>query len=264
MICVVRMRGLDLVAFAIFASIMLGSASAYMNVTYINTTIILNRNNSAHVIEVFSLYISNSSISQYNTSRQAINLTLSGWQKVLNTNLLVEHVLSPVSSIYAFDFLPGPVQTTANGGIAQIVISYNVRNITSEKVIAPRKFLYNFNNTFFNFVHTPYGEALPQNARLNIIVPANAKLASVYPLPDYPYINFVSNSTNSTMFSWYRGEPLAKFTFSYIVTESLGDEVAGYFGRIYGMYSAQLYMAAIIIIVAIGAYLYIKVVKSRA
>ncbi|MEM0086683.1 MAG: hypothetical protein QW774_00105 [Candidatus Micrarchaeaceae archaeon] len=257
------MKGLELAAFAVFAVMIFGSASAYMNVTYLNTTITLNRNNSAHVIEVLSLYISNSSISQYNTSRQAVNLTLGNWQKVLNTNLLVEHILSPVSSVYNFNFLPGPVQIVPNGGVAQIVMSYEVRNITSERVVAPRRFLYTFNNTFFNFMHTPYGEALPPNARLNIIIPPNSKLVSVYPLPDYPYINFVSNSTNSTMFSWYRGEPLAKFTFSYIATESLGTEVTDYFGRIYNAYSAQLYMAAIIIVVAIAAYMYIKVVRAR-
>ena len=82
---------------------------------------------------------------------------------------------------------------------------------------------------------------------------------SIYPEPDYPYPNFVGNYNNATMFSWYAGEPLSKFTFSYIVTQSLQDEVISYFSGVYATYTQQIYLLAIILAGVLSVYIYAKV-----
>lgn len=228
---------------------------ALINVTYVNTTVILSHNTTGKVVEVLNLYLSsNVSVSQYLQDRAAINLTLSEWQKALNTNLLVEHILNPESSIYGFDFLPGPVTTVGNTGIAQITMRYYVSNVTTVREIAPRKFEYTFNSNVFNFVHTASGEALLQDGRLNIILPAGSQVLSIYPLPDYPQISFLGNYTNDTLFSWYAGEPLSKFTFTYVVTQSLGQEVISYFQSLLTVYRAWFYAFIFAAIIIIAAY----------
>ncbi len=246
---------------ALIYAVMLGMllimpiAHAYINVTYINTTVILGPNATGKVVEVLSLYLSsNVSINQYMQDRAAINLTLSGWQKALNTNLLVEHILNPTSSVSGFAFLPGPVTTVGTAGIAQITMSYYVGNITSVKEIAPRKFEYTFNDNVFNFIHTASGEALPQSGRLNLIIPTGSQVLSIYPLPDYPSISFLGNYTNDTIFSWYAGEPLSKFTFAYVVTQTMGQEVLSYFGSLLTVYRVELFAFIFIVIVIVAAY----------
>ncbi len=228
---------------------------ASINVTYINTTVILSQNTTGKVVEVLNLYLSNNvSVSQYTQDRAAINLTLSEWQKALNTNLLVEHILNPKSSVHGFEFLPGPVTAVGNTGIAQITMSYFVSNITTVNEIAPRKFEYAFNNSVFNFIHTASGESLPQAGRLNIIIPVGSQLLSLYPLPDYPQINVLGNYANATQFSWYSGEPLSKFTFTYIITQTLGGEVLSYFHDLSTVYKPEFYAFIFIVILIIAAY----------
>lgn len=229
--------------------------NAFINVTYVNTTVVLGQNASGKVVEVLNLYLSsNVSVNQYLQDRAAINLTLSEWQKALNTNLLVEHILNPKSSVYGFAFLPGPVTTVGNAGIAQITMRYYVNNITTVREIAPRKFEYTFNNSVFNFVHTASGQSLPQAGRLNIIIPTGSQILSIYPLPDYPQISFLGNYTNATLFSWYAGEPLSKFTFTYVVTQTLGGEVLSYFHNLSTIYKPEFYAFIFIVILIIAAY----------
>ncbi len=241
---------------AIFSIMLL--SSAYMNVTYLNTTIILNNDTSAHVIEIVSLSISNSSIQQYNHDRDAINLTISDWQKALDTNILVEHILNPVSSVSKFTFLPGPIMYNGNGDIANLEMNYYVSNITTANQIAPRKIEYQFDNKVFNFIHAASGQALPENARLNIILPQGAEIVSLYPLPDYPQLSFIGNYSGTHYLSWYSGEPLAKFSLSYILTQSMQEEVAGFFNNIIFNYTAYIYLALIIIVIIGIAYLLVK------
>jgi len=234
---------------------------AYFNVTYLNTTVILQKNTSAHVIEVITLYISNSSLNQYTQDRQAINLTLSDWQSALGTNLLFEHILNPQTSISRFTFLPGPVVRYGNSGTALLTMNYYVANVTTVSNIAPRKFEYTFNSKVLNFMHTASGEALYPNSRLNIIIPSGSQIVSIYPSPDFPQPSFAGNYSGVTMFSWFSAEPLAKFSFSYIVTESLESEVSNYFAGIFNNYKLELYLSVLIIIALIIIYLYIKVVR---
>ncbi len=251
------MVALKILIYTILLSVFLieSIVHAYINVTYLNTTVVLGTNSTGKVVEILSLYLSNNiSINQYLQDRAAINLTLSDWQRALNTNLLVEHILNPSSSVSNFTFLPGPVTTEGDAGIAQIIMSYYVHNITTVKEIAPRKFEYTFNDNVFNFMHTASGEALPLNARLNIIIPSRAQVVSIYPLPDYPSVNVFGKYTNESFFSWYAGEPLSGFTFTYIVTQSLGQEVTSYFGMIFSKYRIDLFAFVLLIIIAIAVY----------
>ncbi|MGI0141147.1 MAG: hypothetical protein ACREBF_00645 [Candidatus Micrarchaeales archaeon] len=239
------------------------SVNAYLNVTYLNTTIVLNTNGSAHVVEALNLYVSNSSIAQYQQDRQAINFTLSNWQKALNTNLLVEHILNPKSSVYGFTFLPGPLNYALFNASAQLTLSYYVNNVTTISTIAPRKFEYSFNNSVFNFVHTASGQSLPQIAKLNIIVPRGAQIVAIYPVPDSPKLSFIGNYTGSTEFSWYSGEPLSTFTFQYIITQSPGQEVSSFFSNVYTSYSSILFIIITVVVVLVLVYLYIRVSNSK-
>ncbi|MDE1845930.1 MAG: hypothetical protein KGH53_01450 [Candidatus Micrarchaeota archaeon] len=239
------------------------SVNANFNVTSLNTTLILNTNGSAHVVEALTLYISNSSIAQYQQDRQAINFTLTNWQAALNTNLLVEHILNSKSSVYGFTFLPGPVAYSGTSGNAQLTLSYFVNNVTSVKTIAPRKFLYTFNDAVFNFVHTASGQSLPQIGKMNIIVPKGSQIVSIYPVPDFPALSFISNYTGSTTFTWISQTPLSAFSFSYIITESPGQEVAAFFGTLYTNYSALLFLLVAIVLLALVAYLYLRVSNTQ-
>jgi len=257
------MRKVLLLSVLALLAVMIQPVHAYFNVTYINVTVMPELNGSAHVTETYNLYITGPSVNQYNSYRQAINFTISSWQQALGISTLTEHIINPKSSIYGFEFLPGPLQYSGTSATAQLLMSYYVNNVTIINETAPRKFDYSFNDYVFNFAHTASGTALPADARLNIIIPKGAKVVSAYPLPDYPPTSFIGNYTGKTEFSWYSQEPLSKFTFSYIVTQSLGDEVMSYFSRIYSSYALVLYALLVILVVGVVAYLYIKVVNPK-
>ncbi len=240
-----------------------GSLSAYMNVTYLNTTVILNQNTSARVVEIFSIYVSNSSVSQYIQDRQAINPTVTSWQQALNTNLLVEHILNPMSSVYNFKILPGPIQPSLNGGNAKLEISYYVSNVTGAMQIAPREFMYSLNDSVFNYLHTASGEALPVNARLNIILPQGASIVSLYPLPDYPQFSFIGNYSGISEVSWFSGEPLSNLSLKYVTYQSLETEVLQYFSGVYSQYSLEIVIAAAAA-VALYIFFYVRKISGRS
>ncbi|MDE1825013.1 MAG: hypothetical protein KGH61_04870 [Candidatus Micrarchaeota archaeon] len=247
----------------LLAALLLPSVNAYFNATYLNTTVVLNPNNSAHVVESVNLYISNTSFTQYAQDRQAINFTLSNWQNAVNTNLLVEHILNPKSSVYGFTFLPGPITSYGTFGDAQLTLSYYVKNITTSSEISPRRFEYTFNNSVFNFLHTASGQTLPANARLNIIVPSGAQIVAIYPVPDSPRLSFISNYTGSTTFSWYSADPLSSFTFSYILVQTPGQEVSKFFSNIFSNYSDLIFLLAGALVLVLLVYLYIRVSNAK-
>jgi hypothetical protein len=233
---------------------------AYLNVTYLNTTVILSKNTSAEVVETLLVNMSNSSIGQYLQDRQSINLTLSDWSTVLHTNLLIQHIFNPNSSIAGFTFLPGPIiNNYGQGAQALLTMRYVAYNITTVQNIGPRKFVYTFDSAALNFEHTQSGEALPQNARFNIIIPKDTSVVSVYPEPDFPYPNFIGNYNNDTVFSWYEGEPLSEFSFSYLSTQSLQNEVTTYFSNLYENFTQQIYLLIIILASIFAVYVYVKV-----
>ncbi len=254
------MRTLGVFAFALLSLLLVSNAYAYYNITYTNTTVILNNNQSAHVIEQFSLFVSNASLSQYASNRNAVGVSLSYWQKIIYTSTLQEHIVSSAHSIYGFEFLPGPLVTIGNNGSAVLTMNYYINNITSVMNTAPRKFEYSFNNTFFNFENTANGQTLPYNTRLNLIVSKGDQVVTLYPLPDSPGAGFAGNYTNVTEFSWYSGEPLSSFSFSYITTQSLQNEVVSYFTGIYTNYTTLVYIAVLAIIVFVGVYIYRKTI----
>ncbi|MGC8676373.1 MAG: hypothetical protein ACP5T3_02560 [Candidatus Micrarchaeia archaeon] len=211
---------------------------AYFNVTSLTTNVYLGNSTSAQVSETLQIFISNSSISSYLQDRAAVNQTLGNWQKVLGTKLLMQHIFNPKSSIANFTLLPGPVEMHGNNASTSITMSYVAENVTTVSGIGPRQFLYTFNDSCFNFRHTASGEALFPNATLNIILPKGAKLdLPVYPIPDYPY-----NYANATQLSWFEGEPLNSFRLSYTITESLQQEVIGFFTHMYPQHAAVVYV----------------------
>lgn len=236
----------------------ISNSYAYYNLTNINTTIILNANQSSHVVEQFTFYISNASISAYQQNRDAIGLTLTDWQKVLFTSNLQENILGNGHSFYKFEFLPGPLIMVPNGGYATMTMNYYVNNITTIKNIGPRKFEYTFNDNSFNFQQEASGQILPVNTRLNIIIPGGSDVLSVYPLPDVPKPNFIDNYTNQTEFSWYAGEPLSQFSFQYVIIESPETEVLDYFQGVYQKYYELIYALIVIAIIVFALYFYRK------
>ncbi len=253
--------GADILAMAFVIATL--ALNATMTVEYLNTTVVLNQNTSAHVVEILYLQVSNDSMAQYIQDRQAVNLTISNWQQVLNTDLLVQHILNAHLGMYDFTFLPGPIRTVPNGGIATLVFDYYVRNVTTVKQVAPRKFSYSFNDSVFNFMHIASGQALPPNARLNIIVPKGTQVLAAYPLPDNPLISIIGNFSGQNTFSWYSGEPLEKFTFTYLVTQSLEQEVVTYVSQLYSSYSLVIFIV-VVAAIALGAiYLYTSLASPK-
>jgi hypothetical protein len=233
---------------------------AYFEVLKLNTTVTLSTNTSGKVVEVLTLFVSNSSIQQYKADRAALNLSLNNWNSELGTTLLTPHILNPRSSISNFTFLPGPVLIVGtSGGEATLTMSYIANNITYIKPIGPRRFEYFFNSSALNFEHTASGEQLFSNARLNMIIPNSASILSVYPSPDYPTPNLNGQYGNATMFSWYYSETLSKFVFNYVVTESLQAEVTNYFTNLYEKYSGIIYAVVIIAVALLVFYIYKKV-----
>ena len=217
---------------------------------------------SARVVESLDLYVSNSSVNQYQQSRNAVGQDLSTWQKILYTTTLTEHILNQRSGVQDFQFLPSALTTANNGGTAVLTMEYTVSNITSMKIIAPRTLEYSFNNSVFNFEHTGSGQQLPPNTRLNIIVPSGASIINAYPIPDYPSLNLISNYNNDTLFSWYSQEQLSSFSFVYVTKETLQKEVESYFSGVYSKYSLLIYVLIVLCAVLLAIYIYIKLSQA--
>jgi hypothetical protein len=167
------------VLLSMFACIMLILGSPIANASYtvrnLNVTVTLNQNRSAQVTELLQVSISNASVSQYLTNRVALNLTLSNWQALIGP-LLTQHIISPSSSVYNFKFLPGPVTSQNGQHTANIILAYDVNNVTVVNETAPRVFNYKFNPKVFNFEHGVSGEILNQNTTLTIIMPPGSSI----------------------------------------------------------------------------------------
>ncbi len=248
-------------AFLVTSMLMLlpSIANASYTVKNLNVTITLNTNTSASVTEILSMSISNESVNQYSTNRAALNLTLSGWQQLIGP-LLVEHVINPNSSIYDFKFLPGPVVSQNGQHNANMILAYDVKNVTFVSQIAPREFQYRFNPKVFNFEHGVSGEVLNPNASLNIILPQGGTIVSVYPIPDVPVFAFANQYKNVTAISWLYGEPLSKFTLVFDIRQSIPAEVEGFFSAIYvelGIFTYVIIAGAIILLIL---YIYRKAI----
>lgn len=237
-----------------------GTAHSSYTVTAINTTVTLNTNTSAEVIEVLNVSISNTSVKQYSSDRVALNLSLSDWQSLIGPSL-VQHIINPHTGVSDFKFLPGPLENEQYGGRADIIMSYVVKNVTTVSEPSPRKFLYSFNPSVFNFEHGVSGEILPQNSTLNIVLPPGAQILSVYPIPDSPVYGFAKNYQNASEFSWFYGEPLSKFTLNFVVTEGLEEEVFGFLSAIYQRLGVLAYIIIAIAIISFVAYTYYRATK---
>lgn len=246
-----------LVVASLLAIMLQGYGYASYAVTNLNTTVVLNANTSAQVTEVLTVHVSNSSVNQYQTDRIALNLTLSTWQGLIGP-LLVQHIINPKSGVYNFKYLPGPLVPDYDGGTAKLIMSYYVNNVTTVKQTAPREFVYSFNKNVFNFEHAASGEVLPPNTTLNIIIPNGAQISTVYPVPDSPVANFTTGYSNTTKFSWFDGEPLSKFSFVFIIHESLSKEVETFFSGVYAALGIFSYVIIGLVIAGFIAYAYFK------
>ena len=249
------MRAVSLLIAILALAPLAGLANATYNVTGINVNIYLNTNTSAHISETIELAISNQSITQYQTNRVALNLTLSQWQQLVGSQL-TEHVINPRGSAYNFVLLPGPVIPSGNTYKADIILSYDVHNVTVVNQTSPRVFVYTMKSNDFNFQHGASGQVLGPHTVLNITVPQGSQIKSIYPLPDYPTYGITNNYTNVTTLSWFYGEPLSKFSLVFAVNQSIRDEVSGFFSKVYhvlGIYS-YLLIAAVIALFVLYVY----------
>ena len=92
-----------------------------------------------------------------------------------------------------------------------------------------------------------------------MFLPIGAKVVlPIYPTPDYPLANY----TNATEFSWFEAEPLNKFQFSYVVTESLQQEVTRFFANVYYRHRFAVVVFFIFLIVCVAFVAY-RVVRGR-
>jgi len=253
-----NLNRLAMLAPLIIALLFLSYGYASYTVTNLNTTIALNKNNTAQVTELLDVVVSNASISQYQTDRVALNLTLSTWQALIGPKL-VWHVLNSRLGVQNFRFLPGPLVMTSGGnGKTVLLMLYSISNVTTVEQIAPRAFMYTFNSSVLNFEHTQIGVVLPKNTTLNIILPRGSIIGQVYPIPDAPANSFSNNYKNITKLSWYNGEPLSKFSLTYEIHESLGDEVIGFFVGVYNILGVFSYILVALVIIGLILYTYFK------
>ena len=245
-------------AIALFSIALLAPlSSASYTVTNLNVTVNLNANTSARVTELLTVYISNVSLGQYSSDRLALNLTLSEWESLIGP-LLVQHILNTKSGVYDFKLLPSSVTRYGSGGVAYILMSYSVLNVTSVNQTGPREFSYSFNPEVFNFEHGISGEVLTQNTTLNIVPPPGFAVTSVYPVPDSPSSGFTDNYANATELSWSQQEPLSKFVLDYTINESLQAEVTNFFASIYDALGIFTYVLIALAIAFFVLYTYFR------
>ncbi len=227
------------------------------NVTQLNVTVYLNSSTTAHVTELLTVMVSNESYVQYNTSRLARNLTLSEWQ-VLIGPLLTQHLLNPRTGISSFSFIPSPITPHYGYGIADMLLTYNVQNVTFINQTGPRTFLYRFNPAVFNFNPSASGQILMPNTNLTIVLPRGAVIDKVSPIPDSPASAFSHGYVNVTSFSWFRQEPLSKFALSFTIIESPQQEVADFFGSIYAALGPLTYVIIAVVVILFILYTYFR------
>ncbi len=223
----------------------------------INTTVYLNRNASAYVKEAINITVSNSSFVQYTIDRSSVNLNISAWQNLIGSKQISPTIINPKAGIYGFNLLPGPLAKNGSAGTADIYLTYYVSNITTANQIAPRKIMYTFNSSFWNFNVGASGAILNPNDTLNIVLINNSKVISVYPLPDSTY----AIGNRSISLSWYNAEPLYNFKLVFDVQLTLTQEITGFFSAVYSQLGIFSY---IIIAVAIAAILLYTYMKARA
>ncbi|MCL4373849.1 MAG: hypothetical protein M1360_03135 [Candidatus Marsarchaeota archaeon] len=230
---------------------------ASYTVTHLNVTAQLNKNTSAYVNEVLTVKVSNDSVKQYTTNRLALNLTLSTWQSLVGP-MLVQHLVNPVRGVYNFRFLPGAIFKNGTGNYAYLLMSYDVANATNVQQTGPRAFKYSFNTNIFNFEHGVSGEVLPANTTFTLIVPSGAVITSVYPVPDAPVSAFTTGYSNITRVSWFYGEPLSTFTFTFTLQESIETEVMNFFSGVNRALGYGLYIIIALVILGLIVYIYVK------
>ncbi len=252
------LRNLALAA-VLLALLAVPLAGASYTITHITTQLSLNANNTASVREIYTIYLTNSSISQYQSSRSALNLTLSNWQPIIGS-ALTQHIINPKSGVYGFKLFPGPLTTSITGEqLADIIITYGVKNVTSVREIAPRVFFYSFNTQVLNFQYGPSGEILDPNTTLTIIMPSGATIKNVYPVPDLPANLLTSNFTNVTSMSWFYQEPLSKFSLTFTTQQSVQGEVIAFFSAAYNFLGVFTYILIILVVFFFILYTYLKV-----
>jgi len=239
---------------------LVGLANASYNITHMKVSVFLNQNTSAHINETVVVAISNQSVSQYQTSRLALNLTLSQWQQLVGTQL-TEHIINPKGSIYNFVLLPGPVVQNGMTYSSDIILSYDVNNVTTVNQTSPRVFIYTFKPSVFNFQHGASGQLLGTNTTLNITIPGGARIRSVYPIPDAPPYGITNNFANTTAISWFSGEPLSKFTLVFEVDQSLRQEVGTFFSKVYQILGIYAYLIIVAVILLFVLYVYYRASK---
>ncbi|MGI0134700.1 MAG: hypothetical protein ACREBW_07065, partial [Candidatus Micrarchaeaceae archaeon] len=136
---------------------------------------------------------------------------------------------------------------------------YGVSNVTIVNQTAPRNFVYRFNPAVFNFEHGASGQVLNPNATLTVVLPTGAQIKSIYPIPDYPATAFTDNYANTTRVSWLYGEPLSKFTLTFVITEGIQAEVVGFFSQVYKALGIFTYLIIAIVVLAFILYAYFRV-----
>jgi hypothetical protein len=237
---------------------LVGLANASYNVTHVSVNVFLNQNTSARVNETVQVDISNQSVKQYQTNRIALNLTVSEWQQLVGPQLS-DYIINPTGSIYNFVLLPGPVVQSGTGTYkADVIISYEVTNVTEVNQTSPRVFVYTFKPTVFNFEHGASGEVLSPNTTLNITIPTGASIKTVYPIPDAPPFGITNNFVNVTSLSWFYGEPLSKFQLVFVVNQSLTDEVSGFFSKLQSTLGISSYIIIVLVILLFVVYAYYR------
>ncbi|MGC8567766.1 MAG: hypothetical protein ACP5RP_00435 [Candidatus Micrarchaeia archaeon] len=250
-----------LMLFAIIISAFFSSTSfGSYTILNVNVNVTLFQNNTASVVQIYKILLTNGSIEQYYRNRLALNLTTNEWATF--TNLPISPaIVNLKKGVNNLRLLPGPAipTNTTNESIAYLELLYNIYNATSLKAVEPRRFEYAFNSSVLNFGTSAAGEILQKNYTFTIILPPNSHIISVYPVPDLPKNFIVNSSSEISSVSWNSGELLSKFQFVFVVQQTMQQEVMAFFGDLYKTLGIYLFVIVGIAILAVVLYAYFKI-----
>jgi len=198
----------------------------------LSVTVKISTNGSAHVTERVKLSIDPGSVDLYNRSIYSRNLTIMDWQQITNSQLLRQHIFSPVS-VTNMKIVPENLNTYdfSTTSTAMIRLEYDLEKFMPINQTGPRIVLYAFNKSSFSFEHSPSGQVLPQNTELTIIIPPDSIVTAISPDPAEPSItrDYLGQVRGVSNFTWKGTIPLMDFELTFTREESIDVEVSRFF-----------------------------------
>jgi hypothetical protein len=231
------------VVFSLLCLILVSFASFTIN--SIDIRVYVQEDGSASVTEEFSIYIQGKeSIDLYEDSLTTLDRNnIQSWIYKLQLPDLVYHIGGQYVDVDNFVILPEPVQKIYEDGYTRISITYDIlesKNINADgslnnrglfilENIKPRTTRYILNKNAFLNLNQNGDLILPQNTKLNFLIPEGAIVTNLYPLTDTLRESHPPFYTSAI--SWTK-PILPKLTFEFEIERTLESEIIDFFNSI--------------------------------